>query len=492
MAGQMLRESLVYILSKVVPSGIAFVTGMVLTWLLTPSEYGVYGLGLATIMLFSATLFDWHSASYLRFYQTEGTRPTFLPTILQTFVLLCLASVVIAGIAYASGLLTADYRLLLWISVPGAWCFAWFELAGRMEIARFQPGHYFWMNLARNVGIFAISIALAWATHSPSQVLIGNCVVILAAALIYRHPGFSLRPNLFDRDFARRLWAFGWPVGLVRILGTISFAADRFLIDKFADKASVGFYTVAYALAQTSITTIAVGIDSASYSRAVKIAGQNDPAALQAQLAKNCILMLAVMLPATVGVAMVAPALARLCVAPDYVDPVSGLIAWMAVAAFVMNFRANYVDHGFHLANTTTRLTLVIAVMAVVNIVGDLVLIPRYGALGSAQASIIAGTVALIHATLAVRSSIALPFPKAEIGKILLATLAMAAFLWPFQDATAAVMAHYPRPSGIALGAGALMLQMLGGAAVFGIVALGLNVMNLRPVVLARLGVRAR
>jgi O-antigen/teichoic acid export membrane protein len=491
-AGQMLRESLVYILSKVVPSGIAFVTGMVLTWLLTPTEYGVYGLGLATIMLFSAILFDWHSASYLRFYQTELARPTFLPTILQTFVLLCLASVVVGAIAYASGLLTPDYRVLLWIGVPGAWCFAWFELAGRMEVARFQPGHYFWMNLARNVGIFAISIVLAWATHSPIQVLIGNCLAILAAALIYRHGGFSLRPDLFDRDFARRLWAFGWPVALVRLLGTVSFAADRFLIDRFADKASVGFYTVAYALAQTSITTIAVGIDSASYSRAVKIAGQGDPAALQVQLAKNCILMLAVMLPATVGVAMVAPALARLCVAPDYVEPVSGLIAWMAVAAFVMNFRANYVDHGFHLANTTTRLTGVIAVMAVVNIVGDLVLIPRYGALGSAQASIIAGTVTLIHATIAVRSSIVLPFPKAEIGKIVLATLAMAAFLWSFHDTTAAIAQDYPRPWGTLISACGLLLQMAGGAAVFGIVAIGLNVMNLRLAVLSRLGARAR
>src|SRR5690242_656282 len=111
----MLRESLVYILSKAVPAGIAFATGMVLTWLLAPEEYGVYGLGFAMIVLISAIFFDWHAISFMRFYQSNAQNRTFMPTILQSFVLLCGASIVLAAVAYASGLLSADYRALLWI-----------------------------------------------------------------------------------------------------------------------------------------------------------------------------------------------------------------------------------------------------------------------------------------------------------------------------------------------------------------------------------------
>src|SRR3954462_741518 len=147
MAGQMLRESLVYILSRAVPSGLAFVTGMVLTWLLTPADYGIYGLGMALIMLIAAVFFDWHSLSFMRFYQAEVARRAFMPTILQIFLLLSFGSLVLAGIAYAGGTLTSDYRALLWICLPGCWCYAWFELAVRMQIARFRPGNYFWMNM---------------------------------------------------------------------------------------------------------------------------------------------------------------------------------------------------------------------------------------------------------------------------------------------------------------------------------------------------------
>jgi len=160
----------------------------------------------------------------------------------------------------------------------------------------------------------------------------------------------------------------------------------------------------------------------------------------------------------------------------------------MSAAAFLLNFRANYVDHGFHIGNTTGRLTVVITVMAIVNVLGDLLLIPRYGAIGAAQASIIAGIVAMIHGIIAARSSIVLPFPKAEIAKIVLATLAMGAFLWPLRHATADIMQHYVRHWAIILSIGVMLVQIGGGVLVFGIVALGLNVLNLRPLVLARLG----
>lgn len=483
----MLRESVVYILSRGVPSGIAFVTGMLLTWLLAPAEYGAYGLGLAVIVLISAVFFDWHALSFMRFYQSNAESPTFMPTILQSFLLLCGASIVLSGIAYASGLLPADYRALLWICVPGCWCYAWFELSARMEVARFRPAHYFWMNLARNTAILVVCSALAWMTQSALFVLGGSFLAMLGAALIYRRHGFSIDPGRFDRRTAMQLWVFGWPVAIVQILAACSFAADRFLLDTLASKASVGFYTVAYALTRTTISTIGAGIDSAIYSRAVKVADTNDREALRQQLSRSCTLLLAVLLPATVGIAMVAPALARLCVAPEYVEPVSGLIAWMAVGAFVLNFRANYVDHGFHFGKTTIRLTMVMGAMTIANLAADLILIPRYGALGAAQAGIVSGVIGLVYGVLAARSLVVLPFPLAEIGKIAGASLAMAAFLWPFRGATQLVMAHYERPWSIVLGVGILLLQVGGGAAVFGICALGLNVMNLRKVAATRL-----
>ena len=120
------------------------------------------------------------------------------------------------------------------------------------------------------------------------------------------------------------------------------------------------------------------------------------------------------------------------------------------------------------------------------NLIADLILIPRYGALGAAQAGIIAGTVGLVHGALAARSLVVLPFPVPEIAKIVAASAAMAAFLWPLRGATEMVMAHYEKPWSIVFGAAVLLLQAAGGGAVFALCALALNIMNLRKLVAAR------
>jgi len=91
----MLRDSAIYILSRVVPSGLGFVTGMALTWLLTPEVFGLYGLGLTIIVLVAGIFFDWHGLSFMRFFQSNEEDPRFMPTVVQTFLLLCLASLVI-------------------------------------------------------------------------------------------------------------------------------------------------------------------------------------------------------------------------------------------------------------------------------------------------------------------------------------------------------------------------------------------------------------
>ncbi|HVO03333.1 MAG TPA: oligosaccharide flippase family protein [Candidatus Cybelea sp.] len=471
-SSRLVGESLVYIASRALPSGITLVTGMWLTWFLHPEAYGLYGLGTALVNVASSAFFGWHALSFMRFYQSNTENPKFMPTIAQTFVLLCALTGLTAVAAGVSGWLDRDYQTLIWICVPGCWFFSWFELSARVQVARFRPVSYFWMNVARNVGILVFCITLAWLTRSPLAVLAGSFVAMLLSAVLFNAGGFDLRPRLFDGAAARQLLIFGGPLAVVQILTASSFATDRFLLDAFSGKASVGFYTVAYSLAQTTISTIGAGIDSAIYSRAVRAADAKDPAALQGQLTRNCILLLALLLPAAVGAALVAPALARLFVGPEYVGPVTALISWMAFAALILSFRANYVDHAFHFGNSTTRLTVVIATMVVVNVVADLALIPQFGAVGAAMASIVAGTIGLVHGLIASRSVLRLPFPPREIAKIVAATAAMALFLWPLYGTSSLW---------------GLALQVIGGAVVFGVVVVATDLMAVRKLVVARL-----
>jgi len=479
----MLRDSAIYILSRVVPSVLGFITGMALTWLLTPEAYGLYGLGLTIVVLVAGIFFDGHGLAFMRFFQANAENPRFMPTVAQTFVLLCLASLVlvplvllVAGeIASAFGAVGRDYRLLLAISLPGCWAYAWFELAARIQVAQFRPMRYFWMNLIRNLLILGFGLAAAWAWHSAYPVLAAGFLAMFAAGLLFRIPHLSLLPRNFDVDMARRLFVFGWAMALVRALGVASFALDRFLLETLIGTDAVGFYTAAYQLAQTSIVTIGAGIGSATYSLAVRAVEGGDRSAVNQQLSRNSTLLLALLLPASIGAAMVSPTLARLFVDPEYVGPVAGMTAWMALAAFFTGFRANYLDHAFQLGHKTHGLLVVVLVTAAVNLVLDIVLIPRFGAPGVAMANLASGATGMFFAAWAARSVMPMPIAWRDAGKIAAAVLAMALFLWPF----------YGRSDVLALAA-----AVIGGAAVYGAGLLALNAMDLRGVVKRRLARR--
>ena len=473
----MLRDSAIYILSRVVPSGLGFVTGMALTWLLTPEAFGLYGLGLTIVVLVAGVFFDWHGLSFMRFFQANAEDPRFMPTVVQTFLLLCLASlmvvppVLLAGAAIF-GVPDSAYESLIAISLPGCWAYAWFELAARVQVARFSPTRYFWMNLLRNALILVFALATAWAWHSAYPVLASGFLAMLAAGLLFRIPHLSLLPRHFDMAMARRLFVFGWAMALVRAIGAASFAADRFLLEFIIGTDAVGFYTAAYQLAQTTIITIGAGIGSATYSLAVRAVESGEPAAVTRQLSRNSTLLLALLLPASVGAAMVSPTLAKLFVGPEYVAPVAGMTAWMALAAFFSGFRANYFDHAFQLGHKTHRLLAVVAVTAAVNLLLEILLIPRFGAVGVAIANLIAGAVGLAAAAWAARAVMAMPIAWRDAAKIAIAVLAMALFLWP----------RYGRGDLLSLAA-----AVLGGAAIYAAVLLAFNAMDLRSVVKRRL-----
>jgi O-antigen/teichoic acid export membrane protein len=331
---------------------------------------------------------------------------------------------------------------------------------------------YFQMNLARNGLILALSAGAAWIFHAPLWALGGTYLAMLLAALVFHPSGIHLAPRLFDRAMARRLLAFGWAMAIVRATGGASFALDRLLLGTLAGRDAVGYYTVAYSLAQTTIMVIGAGIGSATYSLAVRAVEGGDPKAVRVQLARNGGLLFGLLLPAAIGAAMVAPAIARLCVSPAFVGPVASLVAWLSPVAFFYGLRVNYIDHAFQLGHSTHRLAVVVLIAAVVNLVLDILLIPRFGYVGCAAASLAASLVGLLLGIILSRGVMAMPIPTRDILKTAAASLGMGLFLWPFHGQT---------------GIGSLALQVIGGAAIYGALVVAMDALGLRGKLRARL-----
>jgi O-antigen/teichoic acid export membrane protein len=103
--------------------------------------------------------------------------------------------------------------------------------------------------------------------------------------------------------------------------------------------------------------------------------------------------------------------------------------------------------------------------MVIVNLATLILLVPRFGYLGAGAATLATAASGLTHAVIVSRRIYAMPFPSKELGKIILAVLAMALAL---SDTT-----QYR-------GVAALVTQIGIGGLTYGATALALNLLNLR------------
>src|SRR5690606_3730158 len=108
--------------------------------------------------------------------------------------------------------------------------------------------------------------------------------------------------------------------------------------------------------------------------------------AASVQLRENGGLLLAVGLPAAVGLSMLAPQIAGVVVGHEFADVAGALMPWIAVGVFLHGMKAYYVDHAFMLAKRVRGQVIAAGCGALVNVVANLVLIPRFGLHGAAYA----------------------------------------------------------------------------------------------------------
>lgn len=425
----MLRDSAIYVAGKALPGALGFATAMLLTWFLPPEDLGLYGVGMAAVALANNAVFEWLGACVLRWYTTHQNDPAFMPTVLALFA--CAASTGALLVLGASLLgLTGGHDRLVWLLLFGSLAYGWFEFAARLQICRGRPAHYLCMSLLRNGLILAGCAAVAHLTGSAEATLLAGFAAMAAAGCLFLRPPRPRCWTRFDPALAREFVAFGAPVALTMILSGLATTATPITVGIMAGYEAVGAFAVGMTIVQSTLGVISGGVSSAVYPAAVRAVESGDAPAARAVLAGNCTMLLALLLPAGVGLAMVSPQIAAVFVEPRYHDALARAMPWLAAGAALSGVRATYVEYAFHLGKRTRDLVQVVGGAAVVNLGAGVALIPVWHEIGAAVALCCASGVALVHAAVLARRAYPIPFPVKEACGICLAVAAMAATLW--------------------------------------------------------------
>lgn len=224
-----------------------------------------------------------------------------------------------------------------------------------------------------NASLFAIAVATA------AEALLTGLGLVLA----YRLAGGSLRSWHWDRHQFRRLVSGAVPMLLSGVVLMIYLRVDQVMLGALADAGQVGQYAAAVRIAEVWYF-VPGAIVSSVFPDLVQVR-ERDPALFREKLQRlyNLLVFLgyAVALPVT----LLAPWLVELLFGPSYrpAGPLLAVLIWAGLFANITVVRnAHFIalEWGRALLWATTA-------GAVANLLLNLALIPRYGAMGAALAT---------------------------------------------------------------------------------------------------------
>jgi O-antigen/teichoic acid export membrane protein len=428
-----LRHASMYLIARGVPGIFAFLSIPLYTHLLAPAEYGRYALLVGTANLLNALLFQWVRLAMVRYAPAYKGRPEVLKSTIVTSEL-----VLIGILALVAGAATAIPALAPWRSVIlpcwGLLAFqAIFELFLEYTRAVVQPRQYLILLLTRSViatglGCLFITLGLGW--WGPiTGLAIG---LLLPSIYAYRRDWREIRFSI-DRTAFATVSRYGIPLSITVALTLVISTSDRFLIAYFLGDAPAGLYSVAVDFTTQTLSLLMMVIYLAMFPLAVRAWENSGPEAARRQMRDNAALLMAVGIPSVVALWILAPNVALCFFGKNYRNTAAAIIPVVALGSFIAGFKAYHFDSAFQFVHRTIYQVWIVLIAAVANVVLNLIVISRFGIIGSAFASIAAYMLSISLTVWLGRKHFALPFPVLPLTQVLASAAAMMVALSPMK-----------------------------------------------------------
>jgi O-antigen/teichoic acid export membrane protein len=446
---ELARHSAVYGFGSLVSRFIAVLLLPVYTRYLSPADYGLIETLIALSAVLTVLLAAGVKSAFFRFYFDEPQGPG-QRRVIRTSFWFTMASAtagLVAGLALAEPISdvlfgTSSHADLVRAAFVGLWASINYEQMTSLFRVEQRSGAYLiatLINLGLTVGATLVLVAVL--EKGPIGVIVGNftgTLLVYFGLLVYRREQLGLE---LDRPLLREMNRFGMPlVPSALFLWVLNFS-DRFFLVKLAGPREVGLYSIGVRMASGIILLLAA-FRTAWPAFAYSI--QDDR---EAKRAYSYVLTYIVLITSwmALGLGVLAPWLVKLLTTEQFYSA-ERVVAPLAFAAAAFGAYIVVVI-GIGRARKTRSNWLITGAAAVLNVILNLLLIPPYGMIGAAIATI--GAYAVLFLGMAWKAQQVYPVPyqwrrvATAFGAAIVLTV-LGRLLDPPLAAAIAIVAAYP------------------------------------------------
>jgi O-antigen/teichoic acid export membrane protein len=416
----LLRHSALYLVANGVSALLGFAAVFVFTRLLSPAEYAIVVLAMVAGTIMAALLFTWLRHAVLRF-QADGVTDVRLTALTGYAAVLTLYPLAVVVAAFAGS-------MPWWHAAAGA-AFAIgvtiYELGQEILRARQLPARILVMSTVRAILSFALCLlAVSLGGGGFAYVLmVGVAYGVASLAMsrtIWRPPLAPVDPVLL-----RTMLIYGAPISASGLILALYSTIDRIALAALAGPEVAGAYGATADLVRQCIIYPALSASLALAPIAVR-ALSSSPQELEMKIRDGFELLLALLLPAALGLAIVAPSLTEVLFGPQYRDTAAAVIPVVAFAWFFQCMSQQYVQLSFSLARKGHLFAWHTAAGLAIGLLLIVPMVKAWGAVGAASAMLIAEIGCLAAGAWLTRFAHPLPWPLGRSLRIAAAGLTMA------------------------------------------------------------------
>lgn len=392
----MLNTSLIYFLIRAINGMLAIATIYILTRLLSAEQYGLYALGIAGIGLCGSVLFQWIAVSVSRFYAAHVTEPDALLTeAYRLFYRIAIGGLVLTVI-YAAWSPTPAITPILALTIGGgAIAMGLYSLSLQVANARGLPLSYGLLTASRGAFALAAAVTFVVTGFGGTGAVLGVALAcVLSVAFFGARRQTRVRHN--TPELRRQMIVYGLPLTLTYFATMVLDVSDRFMIGWWLGAPAVAGYAAAYDLTQQLVGAIMNVLFLAAYPRVVSAweAG-GATAASQAMLPLSRAMLLGAPLVTGIFIGW-ASDISQIVFGISVRSDAAQIMPWVAFAIAVGCLKSYFLDIAFQLAKVTQMQVRITVVMAVLNVMLNLLLMPNFGVVGAAIATAAAFSVGAI------------------------------------------------------------------------------------------------
>ena len=346
----LLRQTLLYLPAQIIGPLSQVIAAVTWTYWLAPAPYGLLTLLIASQDLIFLVGLSWWTHYTMRYLGglTGADREGFAASEAPIFALAMVGQVV--GTLIVLGFLheTITPRLALaaiaYVSTRSLLVHLCERARAQGRIAAYTIGQ-----AGGSLGGFLLALVAVWRlAATPEVALMGFALAQVATIVaLWVLLGISRGALVPGRALLLAALGFGFPLVIAGGFGWSAQNGIRIVVEQLAGLDAMGLIAVGWGLGQRLAATLAMVVIAASFPLAVKSLHEGSPDAAYRHLSQGGLLLIGLILPASIGLALLAEPLTTTFIAAPFRATTIAILPFAAAAGAVRNIRMHVADPVF-------------------------------------------------------------------------------------------------------------------------------------------------